>query len=156
MNRLPRLPLTGGCACGALRYEISGAPIAVYACCCTDCQRVTASGCSLAMPVMREHFKVTRGEAASWMRTGGSGAQIPQRFCPGCGVRVWTEPAYAPQTVTVRPGGLDDTGWVRPAAAYWMRSAQPWVRFPDGTLLYDTQPDDFAPVISAWRAMVEG
>ncbi|HEX2561826.1 GFA family protein [Phenylobacterium sp.] len=154
MIRLPTLPMSGGCACGQLRYEITGPPIAVYACCCADCQRITASGCSLAMPVMREHLRVTDGEAGTWLRTGGSGAQIPQRFCPRCGVRLWTEPAYAPQTVTVRPGSLDDPSWVRPVAAYWMSSAQPWVSFPAGTLLYDTQPDDFTPVVRAWRAQV--
>lgn len=151
MIRVPPSPLTGGCACGQLRYEISGPPLAVYACCCTDCQRITASGCSLAMPVMREHFRL-EGEAETWMRTGGSGAQIPQRFCPRCGVRLWTEPAYAAQTVTVRPGSLDDASWVQPVAAFWMASAQPWVRFPEGTLLYDAQPDDFTPVLQAWRA----
>jgi hypothetical protein len=41
------LPQTGGCQCGAVRYEITQAPIMVYTCHCTDCQRMTSSAFSL-------------------------------------------------------------------------------------------------------------
>ncbi len=30
---------TGGCACGAIRYDISGEPMAMVDCQCRDCQR---------------------------------------------------------------------------------------------------------------------
>ena len=36
--------LSGGCACGAVRYEISGAPVSSVQCQCRDCQRATGSG----------------------------------------------------------------------------------------------------------------
>lgn len=155
MGRAPSLPLTGGCACGAVRYEITGPPLAVYACCCTDCQTLTGSAFSLAMPVFRKDFAITRGEPESWVRTAASGNAIPQRICTTCGVRLFTEPVFGPQTVTVRPGTLDDTGWVRPVAAFYMGSAQPWTVFADDVLTYETQPADFMPVIAAWRAWVE-
>ena len=38
-----KLPLTGGCLCGALRYEVSETPLAIYTCHCTDCQHLTSS-----------------------------------------------------------------------------------------------------------------
>jgi hypothetical protein len=47
---------------------------------------------------------------------------------------------------------LDDTSWPRPVAALWRSSAQPHAHFDNDILVYDTQPDDFAPVLRAWRA----
>lgn len=32
-------PYTGGCACGAVRYEIPGKPLAMADCQCRACQR---------------------------------------------------------------------------------------------------------------------
>ncbi|KAJ4272164.1 hypothetical protein NW762_000875 [Fusarium torreyae] len=37
------LPLTGGCACGLIRYQLSLPPIIVHCCYCTACQRQTGS-----------------------------------------------------------------------------------------------------------------
>ncbi|KAF5026499.1 hypothetical protein F66182_1421 [Fusarium sp. NRRL 66182] len=37
------LPLTGGCSCGLMRYQISLPPLLVHACYCTACQRQTGS-----------------------------------------------------------------------------------------------------------------
>ena len=33
----PKLPLAGGCLCGAVRYEVRARPFFVYMCHCTDC-----------------------------------------------------------------------------------------------------------------------
>ena len=35
---------TGGCACGAIRYEISGKPVFMNHCQCQDCQRRSGTG----------------------------------------------------------------------------------------------------------------
>ena len=49
---LPTLPLTGGCSCGAIRYEVTSFPLLLYTCNCTDCQTpsgsVVASGVTLS------------------------------------------------------------------------------------------------------------
>ena len=156
MSRLPEFPIEGGCACGQLRYRLTAPPIAVFACHCADCQTLTGSAFSLAMPVLRQDFEIVRGELATWMRTAQSGTRIPQRYCASCGTRVLTEPPGGPHSLTLRPGTLDDTGWFAPVAAFWVASAQPWLVFPPGLLAYETQPTDFRPVMAAWRAWVEG
>ena len=49
-------PFTGGCACGAIRYEISGEPLVQFDCQCRDCQRMsgTGHGSYLAFPRANE------------------------------------------------------------------------------------------------------
>ncbi|MDP3749657.1 MAG: GFA family protein [Phenylobacterium sp.] len=156
MSRLPSFPVTGGCACGAVRYEVLATPPVTFACCCNDCQTLTGSGFSLAMAVMREHFRITKGEVATWIRRSEAGNEIPQNICAHCGVRLYSEPYWGPQTVTVRAGTLDEAGWVQPAAAYYLRSKAPWLGFPEGTLLYETVPEDIMPVARRWREICEG
>ena len=46
-----KLPQTGGCLCGKIRYEITEAPRLVYTCHCTDCQHLTSSAFSIALAV---------------------------------------------------------------------------------------------------------
>lgn len=80
---------------------------------------------------------------------------IPQRFCAQCGVRVFTEPPGGPHSLTLRPGTLDDASWVHPVAAFYTRSAQPWVSFGD-QLTYETNPSEFDTIMRAWKAWIEG
>ena len=56
------LPQTGGCQCGALRYEITQAPIMVYTCHCTDCQRMTSSSFSVGCVLPDGAFRLVQGE----------------------------------------------------------------------------------------------
>ena len=47
-----KLPQTGGCQCGKIRYEITDEPQLVYTCRCLDCQRLTSSAFSLGSTVV--------------------------------------------------------------------------------------------------------
>jgi len=149
--RLPTFPAQGGCACGAVRYELTAPPFALFACHCTDCQTLTGAAFSLAMPIAPETLRITKGVLKSWVRVAASGREIPQYICGECGVRIYTAPPGPVMSLTLRPGTLDDTSWLQPAAAFWRASAQPHIRFDDDMLVFDTQPDDFMPVVRAWR-----
>ena len=52
-----KLPQTGGCQCGSIRYEITEAPQLVYTCHCTDCQRLTSSAFSIGVVVSDRAFR---------------------------------------------------------------------------------------------------
>ncbi|RYE59425.1 MAG: aldehyde-activating protein, partial [Rhizobiaceae bacterium] len=37
-------PFTGGCTCGAVRYTVTGEPVAMVDCQCRQCQRESGTG----------------------------------------------------------------------------------------------------------------
>jgi hypothetical protein len=53
-----KLPQTGGCLCGKIRYEITEAPQLVYTCHCVDCQRLMSSAFSMAVIVTDVAFRI--------------------------------------------------------------------------------------------------
>ena len=86
----PSLPMTGGCQCGAIRYEIASFPL-LYTCNCTDCQRQTGSAFALNMPVRFKDFRILQGEPNGWHHTSPNGTAVISRFCGHCGTRPYGE-----------------------------------------------------------------
>ena len=68
-----KLPQTGGCHCGKIRYEISEAPQLVYTCHCTDCQRLTSSAFSMGLVLAETAFHGSGIEPRPLQRTADSG-----------------------------------------------------------------------------------
>jgi hypothetical protein len=119
----PSLPMTGGCQCGAIRYEITSFPLLLYTCICTDCQRQTGSAFALNMPVRFKDFRVLQGEPNGWHHTSPNGTAVISRFCGTCGTRLYGERDGRPETVSLRAGTLDDTSWLAPAAHFFTQRA---------------------------------
>jgi hypothetical protein len=134
-----KLPQTGGCQCGKIRYEITEAPQLVYTCHCTDCQRLTSSAFSMAMAVTDGAFRLTAAEPRPIPRIADSGRVGTRLVCPACGS--WVCGSAEPNGVRrVRRGTLDDTSWLRPTVHFWTRSKQPWITLPEGDQSFATQP----------------
>ena len=68
-----KLPQTGGCHCGSLRYEITQAPYMICTCHCTNCQRFTSSAFSIGMIVDEQVFHLTGIEPRAMLHTADSG-----------------------------------------------------------------------------------
>ncbi len=133
-------PMTGGCQCGAVRYKVGGEPLALFACHCAECQRQSGSAFGLSMIVKRDDFVLERGTLKSFERATDSGRTISGHFCPDCGVRIYHLPTWREGVLTLKPGTLDDTGWLRPSGHVWTDSAQPWVAIPETGENHPTQP----------------
>jgi hypothetical protein len=69
-------PLTGGCQCGKIRYQVTEAPQLVYTCHCTDCQRITGSAFSLGIALPETAFHRTAGEPRALQRMPDSGRDL--------------------------------------------------------------------------------
>src|ERR1700682_2377208 len=114
-----QLPLTGGCQCGSVRYQITANPLAVYACHCTECQRQSGSAFALSLLVAREAIVIVAGAAKEWRRVLDSGRAIGCMFCTDCGVRLFHNPERNPQFSIVKPGTLDDARSLVPVGHIW-------------------------------------
>lgn len=151
----PALPLTGGCLCGAIRYEIAGFPLLLYTCSCTDCQSRSGSAFAVNMPVKASDFRVVRGQPKAWRHVSPSGVNVASWFCGDCGGPIYGERDGRPESVTARAGTLDDTSWVVPVAHFFMRSAQSWAVKADGAVCFATAPENFRELAQAWQAIWE-
>jgi hypothetical protein len=152
--RRPIFPLLGGCPCGAIRYELTAMPLALYACHCTECQKRSGSAFALNMPVETKHYRIIKGEPKGWRSTSPSGGTTTSRFCGDCGGRIHGERDARPEVNVLRAGTLDDTTWLQPVAHMFMRSAQPWETISGDATCYETGPDDFTAVFKAWQALI--
>lgn len=150
-----RLPLTGGCQCGSVRYAVTQAPLTLYACHCTECQAQSSSAFGMSMLVRRGDLAVDWRALRIWTRRAAVGGSLACRFCPTCGTRLFHEGGDG--IVSVKAGSLDDRSWLRPVGHIWTRSAQPWSRFDDAALVYATGPaDGYAALEDAFRAAMAG
>ncbi len=144
-------PYTGGCQCGAVRYEITAKPLTLYACHCTDCQKQSASAFGMTFRIKGESLEITKGTTREWHTVADSGNAKVAHFCGDCGTRLYNAPARHPGALSIKAGTLDDTSWLQPVGSVWTRSAQPWVAVPPSPLNHGTQPDSMQRFVDAWQ-----
>jgi hypothetical protein len=110
----------------------------VGACHCKECQRQSGSAFGMFMPVKKDSLTVT-GLTKQVTRIADSGNEVTGTFCPECGVRIYHAPKSAPDILSLKPGTLDDTSWLRPDLFIWMKRAQAWLPVPDGVKALERQ-----------------
>ena len=105
-------PMTGGCLCGAVRYESTGEPGFALLCHCRDCQRQSGSAFAAGWRVPAAGFRVTQGEPKLYVRAADSGNQITRAFCPDCGTMLFLRVSARPGwSVTSGPATCTSTAW---------------------------------------------
>ncbi len=130
---------TGGCACGAVRYELTGKPLIVHACHCRDCQRITGGAFVINLWMETEHVKLTSGKLKRFGLKGGTGQDHDVFFCGQCGTYLWSRYHGAPGNGRfVRAGTLDKPQAVTPDVHIFTRSKLPWVVLPPETPAFKT------------------
>ena len=99
------LDITGGCLCGQLRYEANAEPIFSAVCHCKTCQKQSGTAFRVVIAVPRPAVSI-QGSPKIYTRTGDSGQQVVNRFCPDCGSTVVIEPAALPGTTIIPAGNI--------------------------------------------------
>ena len=112
----------GGCLCGAVRYCVSGEPIATTLCHCGSCRRASG-GTNVAWAVFdRESFEWLSGEPASYSSSPG----IEWLSCARCGSLVGYRRASRPDHMDITTGTLDDPGRFPPQVEIWVGQKIAW------------------------------
>ncbi len=145
-------PLRGGCLCGAARYEITTAPLTLYACHCTDCQTASGASFTLTLVVPAGSIAAPGDAVRAYPRPRSDGGTKDIFRCATCLTALWGVRRDRPELATVYAGTLDDSSTLAPAGHIFTRSAQPWIAIPDGALRYEGQPPDMLAFVRAWRA----
>jgi hypothetical protein len=128
-----KLPLTGGCACGAVRYECSAKPLGMFACHCRSCQHVSGGAYVPVVVLPSDAFRLTRGELRHHFLPSEMGGRHKRGFCPECGSRITGGESDEPRDfVGVTASSLDDPSVFRPSFDIFTSSAQPWDRLDPG------------------------
>lgn len=130
---------TGGCACGAVRYEIAGEPVFQNHCQCRDCQRESGTGHGSYLTFARKGLTL-QGQATRWDMVADSGKGKTRAFCPTCGSPVYMTFAPAPDMFAVHAASLDDPGRFRPQAVTFAACAHAWDRIDPALARFDGMP----------------
>lgn len=118
---------TGGCLCGAVRYEVTGPLRAVVACHCEQCRR--ASGHFVAATATRHaHFRLVKPDGLSWYR---SSAEARRGFCRNCGSSLFWEPDDR-RHISIMAGTLDRPTGLAMAGHLFAEAADDYYRITDG------------------------
>ncbi len=150
---IPPPPHRGGCLCGATRYRLEAPPLAVNACHCRDCRKLTGAANLLMVLVPAEAFAQDAGRVERFRKRADSGRLIDIVRCTQCGVRLWHEPLSSPQLVFVAAGTLDAPDWAVPTSHIWTDHAAPGTRFQDDAVLVAKQPADRQTLIDAFARL---
>lgn len=122
--------IQGGCHCGALRYQCSAEPLAVFYCHCKDCQKMTGAPFAVEVVVPAKAVSIS-GEIKSYLTQTNGETGVWRKQCAHCGSPVLSQPQSYPDIVSLRSSSLDDASWLQPTAHVWTSSKQPWLQIGD-------------------------
>lgn len=117
--------VSGGCLCGAVRYE-GGEAGGVGVCHCSDCQKTSGSAFSVNVFVKADTVMMS-GPVGEFVGTAESGRKVVRKFCSVCGASLASVAEAFPGMLILKAGSLDDRSWIKPGVQVWTQSKQPWV-----------------------------
>jgi hypothetical protein len=131
--------LTGGCYCGAVRYEITGKPVFKAQCHCRECQYFSGGGPNYFMLMPEDGLTWTRGTPQTFAHADLD-RPVTRTFCGTCGTHITTHP-QGQDTFVLKVGTLDDPSlFGAPRAAIYACDTPPFHLFPEDIPVFDKLP----------------
>jgi hypothetical protein len=122
----------GGCLCRAIRYRVTGEPLARSLCHCRSC-RLGAGAPSVAWVVLRsQDFAFMKGTAARFESSPG----VLRSFCARCGTSLTYQRENEPETIDVTTTSLDHADDFAPEREIWTAEKLSWERLNESLRQY--------------------
>lgn len=116
---------TGGCQCGAVRYEMYVAPQNSHVCHCRMCQRATGGVFAALAGAPKAEFAWTKGAPTFY----ASSNLAKRGFCAICGTPLSFAYDIPEARIYVTTGSLDDPNSAPIVMQYGVESRLAWVKF---------------------------
>jgi hypothetical protein len=128
----------GGCLCGRVRYEISGAVKKLVHCHCSMCRKAHGAAFGSYVMLAGKDFRVVSGQDDVTAYESSPGVQ--RTFCRRCGSTLQFRSAKRPDSVELAAGTLDDDPGVKPAYHIFVGSKAPWFEITDSLPQHAARP----------------
>ena len=129
---MTEFPLTGGCNCGAVRYEVTAPLVTASYCHCKRCQRRTGTAVSASGHPAEGTFHIVAGEDKLRMWKPEIGGE--KWFCGECGSQIYARNTSHADPIGIRLGTFDTDPGIRPSVRQFVSYAAPWEPIPDDGL----------------------
>jgi hypothetical protein len=130
---------TGGCLCGAVRYQASGEPSLMGHCYCSDCRKASGSGFIPFMGFQSTQLRLI-GETRPFSSKAASGRDAVRNYCRICGSLIVGGVIGVSQGFTIYAGSLDDPSLFKPTIAIFTRGRPEWALIPPGLTQFEGLP----------------
>lgn len=124
--------LTGGCYCGAIRYQVAGPALNQVVCHCTMCRGTSGAPCVAWFTVASGGLKLLSGKLSAFRASD----HATRSFCPVCGTHISFVDDATPGQIDITTCSLDRPAAMPPQQHIFTASRLPWLKLADGLPQY--------------------
>ena len=119
------MSVSGGCLCGAVRYECAADAQFSIMCCCRQCQHISGAGHAPQFALPREAVALS-GPVQVYAMRADSGNDVTTAFCATCGSPMYKTSSGFAQFMFFHAGTMDDPSAYQPQQVVWARGRHAW------------------------------
>lgn len=131
---------TGSCLCGDVSYSISGPPLIVAQCHCSDCQKSSGTGHTIGAMFQSDELMVN-GNLTEYSHGSIKYSKVTKSFCAKCGTHLFGRNTRIPNHVTIPLGIIDESSGMEVEVVIFARDKPHWDTLKNNVSVYETQPD---------------
>lgn len=124
--------LSGGCFCGAVRFEVAGPETFACFCHCKSCQHAAGAPVVAWATYSKDTLRVTRGRMHLYHSSPG----VTRGICGACGTSISYEHTDRPGEIDLTLNSLDNPSAPVLRAHIWVEDKAPWLEIGDDLPVY--------------------